>query len=57
MAEKISKLVAIKKFIEGDFGGFVGRKVEAKELTQLTPEDRVELATEACAIMGCELFN
>ena len=53
--EKLSKLVAIKKFMEGNFGGFTGRKVEPKELTMLSPEDRLELATMACAEMGAEL--
>lgn len=54
--EKVSKLVAIKKYIEGNYGGFEGRKMESKELVALTLDDRVELATEAVKLMGdCEL--
>lgn len=54
--EKLGKLVAIKKYIEGDFGGFNGRKCESKEMLALTPDDRLELAREAVSLMpDCQL--
>lgn len=49
--EKVSKVIAIKRFFELDGG----RKVGLDEFKQLTPEDREELGAPCAAALGLEL--
>ena len=51
MPEKISKVIAIKRFFESNGG----RKVGLEEFKQLTPEDRDELGPPAAKELGLEL--